>query len=96
MHSATLAKREIAFEPSPINHAIGLINAAEGRAVVAHLPTLGTSWPEKFGPKLEELKAVGLWGVEAFSSEISEAVGTGARSCVEALDPVPAAPALHA
>eukprot|EP01147_Barroeca_monosierra_P007283 gene7283-7668_t len=68
MHSATLAKREIAFKPLPIKEAIDLINAAEGRAVLAHPPTLGSAWKEKVG----DLVSAGLWGIEAFSSEIDE------------------------
>eukprot|EP00053_Salpingoeca_punica_P018168 m.177123 g.177123 ORF g.177123 m.177123 type:complete len:424 (-) comp17374_c1_seq1:355-1626(-) len=71
MHSATLARRKIAFEPLPIVEAITLINAAHGRAVVAHIPTLGPQWYERFAEKLADLKAAGLWGIEAFSSEIS-------------------------
>ena len=41
----------IAFEPLPIKTAISLINKAGGRAVVAHLPTLGPKWREKFAPE---------------------------------------------
>eukprot|EP00045_Choanoeca_perplexa_P007467 m.68100 g.68100 ORF g.68100 m.68100 type:complete len:410 (+) comp14096_c0_seq2:162-1391(+) len=73
MHSATLAKRDIAFLPLPINDAIKLIRAAGGRAVLAHPPTLGSTWVEKFAPKVEDLVEHGLWGIEAFSSEIDEA-----------------------
>eukprot|EP00730_Choanoeca_flexa_P001379 TRINITY_DN10609_c0_g1_i4.p1 TRINITY_DN10609_c0_g1~~TRINITY_DN10609_c0_g1_i4.p1 ORF type:complete len:410 (+),score=65.74 TRINITY_DN10609_c0_g1_i4:165-1394(+) len=72
MHSATLAKRNIAFEPLPILEAIRMIRSADGRAVLAHPPTLGSSWVDKFAPKVEELAANGLWGIEAFSSEIDE------------------------
>eukprot|EP00808_Paulinella_micropora_P020456 g32614.t1 len=71
LHSATLARRQIAFEPSPILTAISLIGKAGGRAVVAHPPTLGKDWAATFGPALGELAKAGLWGVEAFSSEIS-------------------------
>lgn len=72
MHSAVLEKRGIAFEPLPIVEAIRLINNAGGKAVVAHIPTLGADWADKFGPRIADLAAAGLWGIEAFSSEISE------------------------
>eukprot|EP00054_Salpingoeca_dolichothecata_P014480 m.81844 g.81844 ORF g.81844 m.81844 type:complete len:141 (+) comp21011_c0_seq1:1169-1591(+) len=51
--------------------AITLINAAGGRAVVAHPPTLGSSWYDRFSPLVPELAKAGLWGLEAFSSEIN-------------------------
>ena len=47
------ARRSIAFEPLPILRAIELINAAGGKAVVAHIPTLGSDWVAKFGPKYD-------------------------------------------
>ncbi|EGD79625.1 hypothetical protein PTSG_10473 [Salpingoeca rosetta] len=72
MHSATLAKRDIAFRPLPIIDAIKLINAAGGRAVLAHPPTLGSKWKTVFVDKVGDLAAAGLWGIEAFSSEIDE------------------------
>lgn len=62
--------RGIAFEPLPIEEAIALINNAGGVAVVAHLPTLGPEWLKTFGPAIPSLAATGLWGIEAFSSEI--------------------------
>ena len=71
MHSATLGRRGIAFKPLPILEAIRLIANAGGRAVVAHPPTLGTTWATKFGPSIKALAAGGLWGIEGFSSEIS-------------------------
>ncbi len=46
-----LSDRNIAFEPLPILEAIQAIKAAGGKAVVAHIPTLGKDWREKFGPK---------------------------------------------
>lgn len=71
MHSATLDKRHIVFEPLPIMDGISLINAAGGKAVVAHLPTLGKTWRDKFAANVPALAAGGLWGLEAWSSEIS-------------------------
>ena len=73
MHSATLGRRGIAFEPLPIADAIRLITVAGGRAVVAHPPTLGKSWPAKFLPTFDDLVAAGLWGIEGYSSEIDAA-----------------------
>merc|ERR1712146_140493 len=70
MHSATLARRNIAFRPMDIFSAIQAISSAGGRSVLAHPPTLGSSWPDKFAPRVEDLAAAGLWGIEAFSSEI--------------------------
>jgi len=72
MHSATLDKRNIAFRPLPILEAIRLINAAGGRAVLAHPPTLGSTWADRFSPQVPELARNGLWGIEAFSSEIDQ------------------------
>jgi len=72
LHSATLARRGITFKPLPISEAITLINLAGGVAVVAHIPTLGPNWLKQFGPDLKTLKQAGLWGIEAFSSEIDE------------------------
>lgn len=72
MHSATLGRRDILFNPLPIAEAITLIKAAGGRAVVAHPPTLGKTWHAKFGADVGRLaKEAGLWGIEGFSSEIS-------------------------
>eukprot|EP00050_Salpingoeca_kvevrii_P021872 m.116934 g.116934 ORF g.116934 m.116934 type:complete len:418 (-) comp9513_c0_seq1:376-1629(-) len=71
MHTASLGRRDILFKPLPIVDAIHSINAAGGRAVVAHPPTLGSDWYAKFGPHFAALAAEGLWGIEAFSSEIS-------------------------
>jgi hypothetical protein len=33
---------------------------------------LGSKWFEKFADKIPDLKAAGLWGLEAYSSEINE------------------------
>jgi len=72
MHSATLGRREILFNPLPIVDAIRLIQAAGGRAVIAHPPTLGKAWHEKFGADVGRLATeAGLWGIEGYSSEIS-------------------------
>ena len=49
LHSATLARRNIAFRPMPIKEAISMIAAAGGKSVVAHLPTLGKKWKTKVG-----------------------------------------------
>lgn len=70
MHSYTLEKKKIFFDPLPIEEAIQLINKAGGRAVLAHPPTLGKDW-YTFGPLLKNLVTRGLWGIEAFSPEIS-------------------------
>jgi hypothetical protein len=71
MHSATLARRDIAFAPLPMSDAVALINAAGGRAVIAHLPTLGSDWHAKFAKHIGTLANAGLFGLEAFSAEIS-------------------------
>lgn len=63
--------RGITFEPLPIIDAIKLIKAAGGRAVVAHIPTLGSDWLDRFATKLADLKAAGLWGIEGYSSEVN-------------------------
>ena len=44
IHSKTLEKRDIAFVPMEIGAAIDAIIAAHGKAVIAHMPTLGTKW----------------------------------------------------
>ena len=62
--------RGIKFEPLPIVSAIKMIKAAGGRAVVAHIPTLGPDWLDRFATKLADLKAAGLWGIEGYSSEV--------------------------
>ena len=69
---ATLGRRKILFNPLPIADAIELIKAAGGRAVIAHPPTLGKTWHEKFGADVGRLATeAALWGIEGFSSEIS-------------------------
>ena len=40
--------------------------------VLAHPPTLGADWATKFGPKIKALAEAGMWGLEAWSSEVSE------------------------
>jgi hypothetical protein len=65
-----VVSRNITFEPLPIVDAIKLIKAGGGRAVVAHIPTLGPDWLDKFATKLADLKAAGLWGIEGYSSEV--------------------------
>lgn len=72
LHSGTLGRRDIAFVPLPVVEAIHLITVAGGRAVLAHLPTLGKKWRTHFLPQLKNLQEAGLWGVETFSAEISE------------------------
>ena len=52
--------------------AVRLITAATGRAVVAHMPTLGPTWHATFASAIPDLVAAGLWGLEGYSSEISE------------------------
>ncbi len=71
LHSATLARRNIAFEPLPAAAAITMITAAGGRAVLAHPPTLGQDFEKRVRAVLPSLADAGLWGIEAFSSEIS-------------------------
>jgi hypothetical protein len=66
-----LCIRNITFEPLPIVDGVKLINAAGGRAVVAHIPTLGPDWLDTFATKLADLKEAGLWGIEGFSSEVN-------------------------
>ena len=44
MHSKTLEKRDIAFVPMEVSAAIDAISAANGKAVLAHMPTLGSKW----------------------------------------------------
>eukprot|EP00501_MAST-03F_sp_TOSAG23-6_P002088 GSMAST32.ASY1.ANO1.2181.1 assembled CDS len=72
LSSGTLQRRNIVFKPMPIIEAITLITKAGGKAVIAHITTLGSNWELKFAPSLSQLKKIGLWGIEAFSSEINE------------------------
>jgi predicted metal-dependent phosphoesterase TrpH len=72
LHSGALERRKIVFKPLPILDAIEMINAADGKAVVAHITTLGSDWHARFEPQLAALKEGGLWGIEGYSSEISE------------------------
>ena len=82
LHTAVLEKYKIEAEPMGIKEAIHLVNAAGGRAALAHLTTLakdkvndapgreiGQQWLDGLGA----LRDAGLWGIEAFSSEISPA-----------------------
>ncbi len=65
IHSKTLEKRDIAFVPMEIGAAIDAIIAAHGKAVIAHMPTLGTKWLKLMNDNVPSLAKRG----EALNSE---------------------------
>jgi hypothetical protein len=68
-----LCIRNITFEPLPIVDAMDLIREAGGYPVVAHIPTLGPDWWDTHASTMPEMRRLGMWGIETYSSEINEA-----------------------